>query len=259
MTDDYNWFIEKFHDFSGINLSLYKEKQMKRRLTTFCRKSGCASFKLLYDKITKSTIDYEALLDYITINVSEFFRNRQRWDVLETEILPQLSKKSFIKVWSAACSTGQEPYSLALLLSKYISDTKFKILATDIDKNVLEFAKRGCYSEYMLDGLSQKDILEFFDKSEEGDFCIKKSLRKTITFKQHNLLNSPLEGDFDLVVCRNVLIYFNEKAKEQIYRRFNEAMNEKGVLFVGSTEQIFNPRSYGFETIGSFFYQKEKI
>lgn len=200
----------------------------------------------------------EEFVNYLTINVSEFYRNPEQWKVLESEILPELMKSGNknLKIWSAACSTGDEPYSLAMVLSKYVPLSNINILATDIDKQVLEKAKLGLYAEKSLAGLPKEYISKYFTKVGNSAYQISNDIKKCVQFKQHNLLKDPYPTGYDLILCRNVLIYFTEEAKEDIYRKFNDTLRSGGVLFVGSTEQIIKYRELNYESKRSFFYMK---
>ncbi|PFA70035.1 chemotaxis protein CheR [Bacillus sp. AFS015802] len=256
MSTDYNEFIQGIKRKTGIDLSLYKEAQMKRRLTALYEKKGYGSFQEFFSALNRDREEMEEFLDRMTINVSEFFRNYKRWEVLETKILPRLLKgNGSFKVWSAACSTGEEPYTLAMMLSKYIPLSKGAITATDIDKNALQRARNGVYPERSLAEIPQELKKTYF--THEGSlFKLNDDVKRTVTFKQQNLLSDPFEGKYDLIVCRNVLIYFTEEAKNLLYKKFNASLKPGGVLFVGSTEQIFNPSQHGFETEDTFFYKK---
>jgi len=256
MDRDYQDFIQQIKRKTGIDLALYKEAQMKRRLTTFYEKKGYTSFHDFFKALNGDADLLNQFLDRMTINVSEFYRNKQRWDVLENKILARLLKNSqTVKVWSAASSTGEEPYTLSLVLSNYIPLNKISILATDIDANAIQKAKIGVYPERSLQEvpISTKD--KYFKK--QGDYYeIADVIKQTVSFKKHNLLADRFEKNFDLIVCRNVLIYFTEEAKEILYQKFSDALKPGGVLFVGSTEQIFNPIKYGLEIEDTFFYRK---
>ena len=255
---NYEQFTEKIYHKTGIDLSLYKETQMKRRLTSFYEKHNLHSFSELYRAINEDQKLYEDFLDRITINVSEFFRNRNRWEVLQKKIFPQLLKNDRnLKIWSAACSFGQEPYTIAMILDQFIPLNQIQILATDIDERALKAAKRGIYNERSLQEVPEDMVKKYFTKTEEG-YTISNLLKKAVIFKKHNLLGDPYPKHLDLIVCRNVLIYFTEEAKENIYHQFNDALKPGGFLFVGSTEQIFYPQQYGFEPYDTFFYQKVK-
>jgi chemotaxis protein methyltransferase CheR len=257
MMHDYENFVTKVYQKTGINLAQYKEAQMKRRLTSLYQKKGYDSFNDFFQALTRDPHLMNEFLDRMTINVSEFYRNAKRWEILDTSILPELlSRNSSPRIWSAACSTGEEPYTLAMILSRHMPLSKIKIHATDIDENVIAKAKLGIYSERALNEAPQDMVKKYF--SREGSyFKVSEDIKKTVTFKKQNLLSDRFDGPFDLIVCRNVLIYFTEEAKEELYKKFSSALRPGGILFVGSTEQIFNPASYQFETADTFFYRKK--
>lgn len=257
MGNDYEQFTLNIKKKTGIDLSLYKEAQMKRRLISLYEKKGYRSFQEFYQAISQDRVLLNEFLDRMTINVSEFYRNGKRWEVLETKILPKLlEKNNRLKVWSAACSTGEEPYTLAMILSKFMPLAQVQILATDIDDNVIERAKIGMYPDRSLNEVPLEMKMKFF--TQDGSFFkISDEIKKTVTFQKQNLLADPFGGPFDLIVCRNVLIYFTEEAKDVLYNKFSGSMRKDGIFFVGSTEQIFNPSVYGLETEDTFFYRKK--
>ncbi|MBO0600429.1 protein-glutamate O-methyltransferase CheR [Sporosarcina sp. E16_3] len=253
---DYAVFIGKIKKKTGIDLSLYKEAQMKRRLTSLYEKRGYRNFIDYYEAIHNDKALLEEFLDRMTINVSEFYRNAQRWDVLEKKIFPKLlAQNKKLKIWSAACSTGEEPYSIALVLLSHVPLRDISILATDLDLGVIERAKVGLYPERALKEVPPTIVKQHF--VNEGHFYqVKDDIKRTVTFKQQNLLEDRYDTGFDLIVCRNVMIYFTEEAKDQIYTNFSKSLKQGGILFVGSTEQIFNPSKYGLESEDTFFYRK---
>ncbi|RWZ60267.1 protein-glutamate O-methyltransferase CheR [Halobacillus fulvus] len=256
MTQDYLDFVQHIHTKTGIDLSLYKETQMKRRLTSLRDRRGFSDFKTYFAHLIEQPHLYDEFLDRMTINVSEFYRNKQRFDVLETRVIPALMKgKQKLKIWSAACSTGEEPYTLAMILSRFYPLDQIEIIATDIDSNAIDQAKKGVYAERSLKEMPPKVKEKFFSKN--GAFYhLDEGIKKCVTFKQHNLLADRYESHCDLIVCRNVMIYFTEEAKATIYTNFSRALNSKGILFVGSTEQIFSPGKYDLDVFDTFFYQK---
>jgi chemotaxis protein methyltransferase CheR len=256
MSSDYQQFIEKIKNKTGVDLSLYKEAQMKRRLTSLYEKKGYRSFQEFYEAIH---VDKELLLEFLdrmTINVSEFYRNYKRWEVLEKKILPQIFKRvKQPKIWSAACSTGEEPYTIAMILSKFTSLSNVQILATDIDEEAMKKAKLGVYTERSLHEVPSEMKNKYFTK--EGNFYkISDEIKRSVHFKKMNLLADRFGGPYDLIICRNVLIYFTEEAKDQLYQKFSNSLNHEGIFFVGSTEQIFNVSKYGFQVEDAFFYKK---
>jgi chemotaxis protein methyltransferase CheR len=256
--DDYAQFISGIKKKTGVDLSLYKEAQMKRRLTSLYEKRGFTTFREYLSALGRDSELLNEFLDRMTINVSEFYRNRNRWDVLENKILPGLlGRTKRPKIWSAACSTGEEPYTIAMILSKFMPLSQVQIQATDIDENVLARAKLGLYPVRSLNEVPLEMKNKYF--TMEGNLSkISPEIIRTVTFHKHNLLEEPFSGPYDLIVCRNVLIYFTEEAKIRLYHKFSRAMNPEGVFFVGSTEQIFNADAYGFEPMDTFFYKKVK-
>jgi chemotaxis protein methyltransferase CheR len=201
---------------------------------------------------------FDEFVNYLTINVSEFYRNPEQWLLLEKEIIPLLmSQSSSLKIWSAACSTGDEPYSLVMLLSKFMPLSKIKIIATDIDKQVLDKARMGLYNIKSLKGLPPEFIKKFFTQINDSTYKINDDVKACVEFREHNLLKDTYPANMDMIVCRNVLIYFTEEAKTEIYKKFNAALRKDGILFVGSTEQIIQPQVLNFSTLKSFFYVKK--
>ena len=257
MVAQYEEFTDKIKKMTGIDLLLYKEGQMKRRLTSLYEKRGYKSFQEYYLAIKNSHEVLIEFLDRMTINVSEFYRNYKRWEVLETKILPSLlSSSRKLKIWSAACSTGEEPYTIAMILSKFMPLSQINIVATDIDENVIARAKLGIYPERSLTEVPAEMKTKYFTREQVGFYKIADEIKRAVTFKKHNLLADRFDSEFDLIVCRNVLIYFTEEAKIMLYDKFSHALKKNGVFFVGSTEQIFNPTKYNFETLDTFFYKR---
>jgi chemotaxis protein methyltransferase CheR len=254
--DDFQKFISSVKQKTGIDLSQYKEAQMKRRLISLREKRGHASFDSYFSAMIQDTTLFDEFLDRMTINVSEFYRNPNRWEALEKKIIPRLLKENpKVKVWSAACSTGEEPYSLVMLLSKFLPLSGIRVKATDLDVNAMNRAKKGAYIERSLQTLPKEFIDTYFTK-EDIHFHISPDIKNRVLYEQQNLLASPFESGFDLIVCRNVMIYFTEEAKYILYQKFSQALRPGGVLFVGSTEQIFQPQKYSFEAEDTFFYKR---
>lgn len=259
MGDDYSTFVPLIKRKIGVDLQLYKETQMKRRLTSLRNQKGYTTFSDYYKAMEKNNTLLDEFIDRITINVSEFYRNPKRWDVLHKEIIPlllQQQKNSAFTIWSAACSTGEEPYSVAMMMHTYFPQERVRIIASDIDEGALEKAKTGIYQESALKDLPSVLRKKYFNE-EKGLFHLSQAIRNMVTFKKHNLLADPYPKQIDLIICRNVLIYFTDEAKEQIYQNFSTSLREKGVLFVGSTEQIFHPASYDLSLLDTFYYQKQ--
>ncbi|MHC1747368.1 MAG: protein-glutamate O-methyltransferase CheR [Cellulosilyticaceae bacterium] len=255
---NYTEFKKHILSLTTIDLNAYKENQMKRRIDAIIKKNHCAGYADYLQLLKSNRTILEEFVAYLTINVSEFFRNPSQWDTLEKEIIPLLlKKKSSLKIWSAACSTGDEPYSLAMVLSKFMPLSKIKIIATDLDKDVLAKAKAGEYIDKHIANIPREFENKYFIK-KDNMYVIAPEIKRCISFEQHNLLKDPYPTNVDLIVCRNVLIYFTEEAKSEIYQKFSNSLVDDGILFVGSTEQIIGSQKYGLDTYRVFFYQKIK-
>ncbi|MFD2612020.1 CheR family methyltransferase [Paenibacillus gansuensis] len=253
---DFLYFIAKVKESTNIDLSQYKEAQMKRRLTTLRTKHGHPSFASFYEAMMKDKKVMHEFLDRMTINVSEFWRNPNRWQILsDTFLKDMIARNPRLKCWSAACSTGEEPYSLAMILAEKGVLQNSRLDATDIDDGALEKAKQALYLERSL-----RDVPSLYTSKyvrQDGSmYRIDERLTKAVNFKKQNLLTDTFDQEYDLIICRNVMIYFTEEAKHVLYHKFAKSLKRGGILFVGSTEQIFTPGQYGLESAETFFYRK---
>lgn len=258
MVYDYEVFKKHIFDLTNIDLNCYKERQMKRRIDALIVKHKISSYETYVSQLKKDREMFDEFVNYLTINVSEFYRNPEQWELLEKDILPFLFENhgKQLKIWSAACSTGDEPYSLVMLLSKIMPLSNIKVIATDIDSQVLEKARLGLYNEKSLKTLPLELQSKYFTKINDRTYQISDKIKSRVEFKKHNLLKDDYPQGCHLIVCRNVLIYFTEEAKNDIYRKFAKSMKKDGILFVGSTEQILQPSKLGYESFRSFFYKR---
>lgn len=254
----YEKFKTDIYALTKIDLNAYKERQMKRRIDTLITKHGFKTYDEFVVSLKANKALFDEFVNYLTINVSEFYRNPEQWKYLEEKVIPDLLKNfgHGIKIWSAACSTGDEPYSLAMLMSKFIPLNQIKIMATDIDDQVLAKAKIGLYKDTSLASLPDEFKNKYFTKLTDASYQISEDIKKCVEFKKGNLLTDKFPTGIHLILCRNVLIYFTEEAKIDVYRKFNESLVSSGVLFVGSTEQITNYRELNYSSPKSFFYKK---
>lgn len=255
--DDFQWFIKEVKKRFNLDLSGYKPQRVKRRIEILIRKWGKRSYHDYLEFILKDEKAQKEFLDRLTINVTEFFRNPDKWEELKKKYLPQLLRESGskFKAWSAGCSSGEEPYSLAIFLEELKAPSGAKILATDIDINILNKARRGAYEERSL-ASTPKEYIDRYFEYKDGLYYVKPNVKSRVMFKRHNLLQDPFEKGFDLILCRNVVIYFEMRAKEELYRKFAESLRKGGIIFVGSTERIFNYRQIGLDVVSPFFYKK---
>lgn len=245
----------------GVDLNQYKRPQMERRLTSLRQKWNCRNWAEFFDLLRQDRQVYQEFLDKMTINVSEFYRNPGCWTVISDRLVPRyLNSARRIRCWSAACSTGEEPYTLAMVLMEGgLTPHRFDILATDIDEAAMERAKAGVYRSASLGNVPASVKRKYFKPLDEDRWEIQQVVKQSVTFRRHNLLGDPFERGFDLILCRNVMIYFTEEAKTRLYGKFREALGPGGILFVGSTEPIFQPERYGFKVFDKFFYEKSDL
>lgn len=257
MVYDYEYFKKEILALTSIDLNSYKEKQMKRRIDTLIAKNKIIGYDNYVHALRQNKQLFEEFVNYITINVSEFYRNPEQWKVMDEQIIPELIKKfgRNLKIWSAACSTGDEPYSLVMAFSRHLPLSNIKIFATDLDKQVIAKAKVGLYSEKSIVSVPE-DLKKKYFTQVGPSYKISDEIKARVEFKEHNLLKDIYPTDCHLIVCRNVLIYFTEEAKDEVFRKFYQSLAPGGLLFIGSTEQIINYREIGYERKSSFFYEK---
>ena len=262
--------MQKFiRDHCGILITSDKDYLIISRLSRLVMETGAKSFYGLYKIIENNAMIRQKVVDAITTNETHWFRDRTPWLVLEEVLLPlyidQLRKGSRkeVNIWSAACSSGQEPYSIAMCIQRYlnkmnindISPGDFKITATDISEAVLDTARSGRYDGISVKrGLGAEYLEKFFDK--KGIYwIIRDSIKDRVKFKQLNLADrfSPT-GQFDVVFCRYVMIYFSDEAKKTLMKKVSSSLSPGGVMFLGnseilsSDEGIFKKLTYNDET-----------
>ncbi len=255
MPDAYEFFLQNLQRRKGLDLTGYKRPQMERRINSLMRSLQICDYNAYLDLMDKEQQHWRKFVDTLTINVSEFYRNPPQWEILQTKIIPDLLKQTrSLKLWCAGCSTGEEPYTLAMVLMMNFPKISFSITATDIDEEVLKKAASGMYNEKAVVNLP-KSYLKYFTR-QEANFTISDEIKRKVKFHRHNLLKERFDKNYDMILCRNVVIYFTEESKNYLYRNFHAALKPGGVLFTGSTEQIFQSREIGYSLVSSFFYKK---
>ena len=258
--------VKKFiKDQYYIDINRYKKKQMHRRLSAWLRRSRATNWSDYFQMVREDTEEEDRFRDYLTINVTSFFRDPDRWESIQHEVMPQLlaglNGSSYagnpgLKIWSAGCSIGAEPYSLAILMDRVSPGRKHEIVATDFDRGALLRARAGGpYSKDDVKHVSAGDLKKYFQQEGEA-FFVKDRLRKSIRFQEQDLLSSSFETGFHLIVCRNVVIYFTRAIKEDLYQKFHTSLTEDGVLFLGGTEIIPQSRKMGYRNIGGSVYKR---
>jgi len=253
---DYEVFRRKVTALTGIDLGLYKSQQMQRRIKNLLDKAGAPTFTHYGGLLERDPEELKRFCDYIMINVSEFFRNPEKFDELEEDILPSLLRRSpNLSIWSAGASNGAEIYSVAMILDEIAPRGYHRLLATDIDSGAIAQALAGVYGPQDVKNVSSARLAKYFTR-EGSAYTISSRIKSKVQFKMHNLLADGFERGFDLILCRNVVIYFTDEAKNTLYVKFRESLKDDGILFIGGTETILNAREIGFLPTSSFFYRR---
>jgi chemotaxis protein methyltransferase CheR len=256
---EFETFRRRAFQITGLDLTSYKAPQMHRRLTALLTRLRIANFDDYTRVLEKDPARRQEFKDYVTINVSEFFRDTDRFGELERRVLPELlSGGAAVKIWSAGCSIGAEPYSMAIMLHETAPNRPHSILATDVDQTILDRARAGTgYLASDIRNVGADRMRRWFTPEPDGRFAVGPVPRTMIRFMKHDLLSDSYpKGPFDLVACRNVVIYFTEEAKERIYQGFVNSLRPGGILFVGGTEAIMRPQGLGLSVMGPGFYRK---
>ncbi len=248
----------------GFNCDQYKESHFRRRIDVRLRASRAKTFSDYIDILNKNPAEYKQLMDTLTVNVTNFFRNPETYDVIERDVLPVIIKSKSssplksIRIWSAGCSIGVEAYSIAILLHTLLKDDfnryKISITGTDIDKGSLFKAQEGLYTEVEMKDVDAKIKDKYFVK-KDNKYQVIEELRNLMTFKRQDLITDPKTKGFDAIFCRNVTIYFTKELQEQLYMDFYESLNTGGFFIMGKTETMIGPSKDVFKP----FNTKERI
>lgn len=249
-----------------IDLDHYKDEHMRSRLDTWFYRTGARNWDEYIGRLSGDSKELFRFRDYLTINVSSFFRDPDRWRCLEEILHRKLhcesqdrnGKGEGLRVWSAGCSFGAEAYSLAILLEELSPPGGYTILATDLDRSAL--ARSLCRGPYNAEEVQNMPLpqREVYLESDFPPFFVRERLARMVQFQEHNLLADPFPEGMDLIVCRNVIIYLTEQTQNLLYRKFHASLREGGILFVGGTELIPHSREIGFRSISPSIYQKER-
>lgn len=253
----YERLKQRIGQLLDLDLDAYKQRQMRRRIETFVGRhsSDPAAF---IEALKRDKDLLRELRDMLTINVTEFFRDAAQWKLLREQILPELMKGSNrLSIWSAGCSSGDEPYSVAMMLDRLGRRMTSTILATDFDRDVIARAQAGGpYVEGALKNISAEDRASYFEATA-GGYRVTESIRRAVQFGELNLLKDRFGERYDLILCRNVTIYFDQPIKEALTRRFRDALKPGGYLFIGATEALLGAEAKGFRRAAGNFYRNE--
>ncbi|AKB20261.1 MULTISPECIES: protein-glutamate O-methyltransferase CheR [unclassified Methanosarcina] len=241
---------------TGFNCEQYKEAHFRRRINIRVRATNSKSYEEYLKLLKKNSGEHEDLITALTINVSEFFRNPETFGVIEKEVIPFLIKSrsdslvKSIRIWSAGCATGEEAYSLAILLHRVLGRDfdryRISITGTDIDNLSLENARKGIYRENVLKNVDASIRKSYFVKKGET-YQVSEQLKSMIRFKRHDMISESSTNRFDLIICRNAMIYFKKEIQEQLQLNFYHALNRGGFFVIGKAETLLGTASNRFK------------
>lgn len=241
---------------TGFNCEQYKEAHFRRRINVRVRATSSENYEEYLRLLKRTSEEREHLIKALTINVSEFFRNPETFEIIEKEVIPLLIKTrsdsliKSIRIWSAGCATGEEVYSLAILmhrsLGKDFDNYRISVVGTDIDILSLEKARKGIYLENVLKNIDVNTKENYFVKQNET-YQVSSQLRGMVRFKRHDMISEPSTDRFDLIVCRNVMIYFKKEIQEHLQLNFHKALNKGGFFVMGKAETLLGAASNRFK------------
>lgn len=227
-----------------FDIGQYKDRCIRRRIAKRLRASKATDFASYLNRLEQDHDEMDALLATISIHVSQFFRNPDTFQILEQKILPDLCRharaagRTELTLWSAGCASGEEPYSLALLVDDLAeTDLDIRILATDVSDPVLKIARIGHFDETRVKEMSPEVLTKYF-RNENGRYQLIERVRNRVEFQRHNIMTASDYPEADLILCRNVLIYFSRSEQERILSRFASALSEHGALVLGRSETM---------------------
>jgi chemotaxis protein methyltransferase CheR len=240
----------------GFHCTGYKEKCLRRRIAVRMRARGVHTYADYGQLLLADAVEYERLVDALTINVSKFFRNPEVWDVIGQEVLPALHALDVpeIRAWSAGTASGEEAYTLRILAHEYLArerpgDDRLRILGTDIDRESLQFAQRAQYTDFAMTDIDPAVRNRWFDY--DGTYHLRPAARHGVRFDTLDLIRHGYPQGQHLILCRNVIIYFERSVQEDLFRRFHEALAPGGFLVLGKVEALFGAATGLFRSVAN--------
>jgi chemotaxis protein methyltransferase CheR len=242
---DFDLYKSLIYNESGILFTVTNRSVLEQRLRDILRENKMAGVREYYAKVIRDREELKKLLTMVTTNLTRFFRNQPHFDAFEHFVVPEVMKikkaagNYVIKIWSAGCSTGEEPYTIAMVLADILPPLwKYDIIASDLSLKCLMTAKEGFYDADHIAGVPDDYLNKYFDVVQ-GGYKIRADLKSRVRFDYHNLKNDAGMRGIDICFCRNVLIYFDQETQANIVNKFYDSMNEKGFLYIGHSESLF--------------------
>jgi chemotaxis protein methyltransferase CheR len=249
--------LDKIREDRGLDFHHYHQDLLKRRVAIRLRATGISTYSDYLLLLMKSSEEYDKLFETLCINVSEFFRDPEVWEVLKTVVQKMIRQKKtdhnpFIRVWSAGCANGEEPYSISIMLKEILlaenASLRIEIASTDVDKKCIKFAQKGIYLKSSLKNVSKELLNKYFTPEEDG-YKIKDEIKQAVVFSYLDLTSTDYIKNADIVFCRNVFIYFDRNLQEQLLTKFSNALKPLGYLVMGKSETLIREAKEIFEEI----------
>ena len=255
---DYETLCERVRLLCGVDLLQYKRDQMERRVRTWVQRRGTASLSVYGDLLRRDPDELDAFLDRLTINVSHLWRHEKQWDALQKDVLPEIASRSGgVRAWSAGSSYGAEAFTLAAICREAVSRATTSIVGTDLDRRMVARARTGEFSAEDARTAPAALLHRHFEPLEGGSWRASRELRQMVRFEQGDLLRMPLpRGRYDLIMCRNTVIYFIEDVRNALHARLVAALAPGGYLVVGTSERVVDSRALGLTSTHHFIYRR---
>jgi chemotaxis protein methyltransferase CheR len=256
--DDFVALCELVRSLCGVDLTQYKRGQMERRVRTWAQRRGTPDLAEYGKRLRREPDELDAFLDRVTINVSHLWRHEEQWDVLQKKILPELAAdRGRIRAWSAGSSYGAEAYTLAAVAREAVPNARVEIQGTDLDRRMVAKAREGVFRPDDARTAPQALMRKHFEPTEDGGWKASAELRRMVRFDTGDLLRMPVPADrYDVILCRNTVIYFTEEVRDALHERLVRALAPGGYLIVGTSERVANPRELGLTSPFHFIYRK---
>jgi len=255
--DDFTALCELVRRLCGVDLLQYKRGQMERRVRTFAQRRGTPDLAAYGERLKGDKEELDAFLDRVTINVSHLWRHEDQWTALGKTILPELAGRGRVRCWSAGSSYGAEAYTLAAIASESIPGTRVEIQGTDLDRRMVDKARKGTFTVEDARTAPKALLQRWFVPADEGGWQAKPELMRMARFEVGDLLRMPVrKGSYDLIMCRNTVIYFTEEVRDALHARLADALAPGGYLVVGTSERVADPAGLGLTSPFHFIYRK---
>jgi chemotaxis protein methyltransferase CheR len=257
-TDEFAALCELVRSLCGVDLAQYKRNQMERRVRSWCERRGTPDLAAYGARLRREPAELDAFLDRVTINVSHLWRHEDQFEILRTQILPELTaERRRLRIWSAGSSYGAEAYTIAAVCREAVPHVSVEIVGTDLDKRMVARAREGVFTAEDARTSPKALLQRHFDALADGGWAAKPELKRMVRFENGDLLCMAVPtGRYDVVFCRNTVIYFTEAVRDALHERLVKTLSPGGFLVVGTSERVADARGLGLTSPYHFIYRK---